>query len=183
MMMTRSDDVLDGDEGEPPFPIQQSSAAIGHELLTAPIEELNPAVPITLPSNATVSQAVKLMQEHHIGCVLVTAPGHDDRLAGIFTERDLLMKVIGVHPLEAKLETVMTRSPETLHLRDLVAYALNKMSVGGYRHVPIVDAAGKPVGIISMKDVANYLVELFPAGILNLPSEPGRAIPKTDAGA
>ena len=61
---------------------------------------------------------------------------------------------------------VMKPSPEALHLDDSIAYAMNIMSVGGYRHVPIVDNQRKPVSILSVKDVISYIVEHFPDDIL-----------------
>jgi len=76
----------------------------------------------------------------------------------------------------------MTPSPETLRTKDPVAYALNKMSVGGFRHVPLVDDAGRPVGIVSAGDLVDFLVELCPEEILNLPPEPELALHPTPEG-
>ena len=69
----------------------------------------------------------------------------------------------------------MSPSPETLKLSDPVAYALNKMSVLRYPHVPLVDKAGKPAGVISVRDIVDFIVELCPEEILNLPSTPALA--------
>ena len=76
----------------------------------------------------------------------------------------------------------MTPSPETLRPKDSVAYALNKMSVGRIRHVPLVDDDGRPAGMISVRDIVDFLVEVFPEEILNLPSEPQLAIHPTPDG-
>jgi signal-transduction protein with cAMP-binding, CBS, and nucleotidyltransferase domain len=80
-----------------------------------------------------------------------------------------------------KVDAVMTRNPETLPPTASVAYALNKMSVDGYRHIPIVEA-GKPVGVVSVKDIIQFVVEFFPAAVLNLPSNPDKAIAKSEDG-
>jgi CBS domain-containing protein len=60
-----------------------------------------------------------------------------------------------------------------------VAYAVNKMSVGGFRHVPIVDDAGRPQGVVSARNVLDFVVELCPEEILNLPPEPELAVHRT----
>jgi CBS domain-containing protein len=67
---------------------------------------------------------------------------------------------------------LMTGNPETLRPSDSIAYALNKMSLGGYRHIPLVDNSDAPVGVISVKDIVNYLVKLFPKSVMNLPTLP-----------
>jgi len=113
------------------------------------------------------------MKEHRVGCVLVEAEG---RLLGIFTERDILTKLVGTgyDPATVKVDGVMTRNPETLTPEDPIAFALHRMSVGGYRHLPLMDTAGRPVGILSVKDIVDYLAEHFPEEILNIPPEPGK---------
>jgi CBS domain-containing protein len=136
-----------------------------------PIRILNPRTPLSLPSSATLREAVALMREHHIGCVLVVDGG---RLTGILTERDLLLKMDGADMAEP-VSGFMTRAPETLELDDPIVWALNRMSVGGYRHVPLVDRDGRPVGILSIKDIVHYIVALFPNEVLTLPPDPMRA--------
>jgi CBS domain-containing protein len=71
------------------------------------------------------------------------------------------------------LEEVMTRDPEALPATAPVAWVLNKMEVGGFRHVPAVDEAGRPVFVVSVRDVVQFLVEAFPEEVLNLPPEFG----------
>jgi CBS domain-containing protein len=76
----------------------------------------------------------------------------------------------------------MTPAPETLRPKDPVVYALNKMSVGRFRHVPLVDDAGRAAGMITAGDLLEYLVELCPEEILNLPPEPQLALHRTPEG-
>ena len=140
------------------------------EMFTDPISSLDPAAPISVELGTPVSEAIALMQEHRIGCLLVT---QDGRLAGILTERDLMLKVAGRGVvLSTPVEELMTPDPETLHPDHPVAYAINRMSLGGYRHVPLVNPKGAPMGVISVKDVVNHLVDHFPQDIYNLPPEP-----------
>ena len=77
--------------------------------------------------------------------------------------------------LDNLVERFMTKSPETVRMDDGIAYALNKMHVGGYRHIPVVDNEGRPVGVVSVRDLLKFIVSLFPAGVLNVPPEPGLA--------
>lgn len=136
-------------------------------ILTTPLCALTLRSPIVVESSATVVAAVNAMNEARTGCVLVEKEG---KLVGIFTERDVLTKVIfRDNNRSMKVETVMTTNPETLESSATIAFALNKMSVGGYRHIPIVDPNGKAIGVVSVRDMVDFLVDLFPNGVYNLP--------------
>jgi CBS domain-containing protein len=130
-----------------------------HELiLEDPLSQLNAPRPITLKGSESVARAVELMRKYRYGSVLVL----DDHgnLAGIFTERDLLRRVDkrGVALERVKLETVMTPSPFALREDDTIALALNRMAVGGYRHIPLV-RDGRPVGFVSIRGILRYVAQ------------------------
>lgn len=149
-------------------------------ILSTTISELTLREPIVVEAAASAVAAVNAMNEHRTGCVLVQKEG---RLVGIFTERDVLRRVVfREESRTVKVEAVMTRDPETLEPTETIAFALNKMSVGGFRHIPIVDRCGKPVGVLSVRDLVDFLVEFFPDGVLNLPPSPDKAIAKTTDG-
>jgi len=137
-----------------------------NELFDLKIHALHPARPVTVDLRDTVDSAIRIMQDRRIGCVLVVTRG---RLAGIFTERDVLTKILrkGLDPAKLPVETCMTPEPETLREDDSVACAVNRMHLGGYRHLPIVDEQGAPVGVISVRDVIDELAMLFPEEVLN----------------
>jgi CBS domain-containing protein len=120
---------------------------------------------------APLTEAIEMMREHHVGCVLVVDHG---RLVGILTERDVLLKA-HVADVSRPVSELMTSEPETLDVDDPIVWALNRMSVGGYRHVPLVDGDGRPVGIVSVKDIVHYIVSFFPNEVLTLPPDPARA--------
>ncbi len=142
-------------------------------ILETSISDLPLRDPILVCSTSSVGDAVKNMNDHHTGCVLVEKDG---KLIGIFTERDVLTKdFFRADSHTVTVESVMTPNPETLEPEDSIAFALNKMSVGGYRHIPIVDG-DKPVGVLSVRDVVDFLVDLFPSDVLNLPPSPKNAI-------
>jgi len=70
------------------------------------------------------------------------------------------------------LALVMTRDPIVVHPKEPIGAAVRRMEEGGYRHLPVVDALGKPLGVLSVKRIVHYLVEHFPATIYNLPPDP-----------
>jgi CBS domain-containing protein len=144
---------------------------LDEETLRHEIRALDPREPIVVEPQASVLEAIALMQQHRVGCVLVARGG---KLKGIFTERDVLTDVVGkaIDPAKTPIRRLMTPNPESLRLSDSIAYALNKMSVGGYRHIPLVDESLTPVGIISVRDIINYIVRLFPKSVMNLPTLP-----------
>ncbi len=152
-------------------------------LLNDTINTLVPSEPLCLGEATTVHEAVTRMLGARQPVVLVIAA--DGRLTGIFTERDLLTRVVGrdLDPRATRLGAVMTREPEALTPRARVCYAVNRMSVAGYRTIPLVDEAGRPIGIVTVHDFIKWLAHLFPEAVLNL--RPGDVIKRpleVDAG-
>jgi len=107
--------------------------------------------PVTLPASATVQQACRLMRDHRIGAILVTAP--DGKLTGLFTGRDAVGRVVAeaLDPAHTLLGAVMTKDPDRLGPRANAMDALRMMQDGGYRHMPIEDN-GRLLGIVSLGD-------------------------------
>jgi CBS domain-containing protein len=140
-----------------------------HQALDDTIRVLAPAEPISLRETATVSDAIeRMLARRQAGVLIVDAEG---RLIGIFTERDVLTRVAGQgrDARQTRLGDVMTREPEALSVSSRVAYAVHCMSVAGYRTVPLVDAEGRPIGIVTATDIIRWLAGLFPEAVLNLP--------------
>ena len=149
-------------------------------IIATPISDLPLRDAVQVDATSTVADAVHAMNENHTGCMLVQKAG---KLVGIFTERDVLTKVFFREDSRTvTVEAVMTRSPETLEADESIAFALNKMSVGGYRHIPIVEHGGKPVGVLSVRDIVDFLVDLFPEDVLNLPPSLDNAIARSRDG-
>jgi len=146
-------------------------------LLQEPLTLLRSRSPLVFSEASTVKEAMQAMQRRHRGAVVITADGTPStRLVGIFTERDVLLKVIdcGRNPAVIQLGEFMTPEPESLALDARLAWALNMMSVGGFRHLPVTDLQGRPAFIVSVRDIVQFLVESFPSEILNLPPDFGR---------
>ena len=140
--------------------------------LQKPLKHLRVRKPITLSQKNTVTEAVELMRKKNIGCVLVT---ENEKLIGIFTERDVLMKVAGSKDCDKlTIAEVMTSHVEAFQPDDSLAFVLNAMHVGGYRHVPVVDEENKPIAVISVKDIIAFILEHFAEDVLNLPPSPMR---------
>jgi CBS domain-containing protein len=76
----------------------------------------------------------------------------------------------------------MTADPETLGPDDGIAFALNRMILGGYRHIPILNEAGEPLAVLSLREVVSFIVSLLPARVLNLPPEPHLEAHSPDGG-
>ncbi len=164
-------EVLEGDEGEPEVGRHRD---VGRQMLETPIAEVRRAPAITVGPATSVAKAAELMRKKKVSAVLVVERKKGKAaLSGIFTERDLVDRALPARSwARAPVKKFMTGRPETLRERDSVAYALNKMSVGRFRHVPVVDAAGAPAGMVSIRDVIDFIVELCPEEILNLPPQP-----------
>lgn len=140
--------------------------------------EMSPAVNVR--PNQTIRDTIKLMQRERVGCVLVQ---EEDRLCGIFTERDVVKRVLADgRSLDEPVSSAMTAAVNTLRLTDSVADVIREMHTGGYRHMPVADTAGKVIGVISVKRVVHYLVDHFPTAIYNLPPDPN-AIATTREGS
>jgi CBS domain-containing protein len=131
--------------------------------------EVDPAM--AMDETSSIYEAVRMMRQHRQPCVLVTREG---KLTGIFTEHDVLIKVVdaGIDLEHTPVRYFMTPDPITLPADVGVAYALNKMVVDGLHRLPLVDAEGRPTGVVSMGNIIAYLSSFFPKEILNLPPEP-----------
>jgi len=132
---------------------------VERSLMEDPVSVLGPRTPVTVPPTATVSLALQVMLHSDVGALLVVEA--DGRLAGIFSERDLLLKPAALDETFTGLPVrrFMTADPETVTPEDTLAFALHKMDVGGYRHLPVVDG-GKPVGVISVRDLMRHITRM-----------------------
>ena len=144
------------------------------------VARLQPTPPLAIDAAEAVAAAVEAMRTGHVGCLLVT---RGVRLAGIFTERDLLARVLAAGlPLDTPVLWCMTPDPVTVEPKDSVRTAIKRMEAGGYRHLPVVDEGNRPVGVLSARRVVHYLVEHFPGLVYNLPPDLDR-VPELPDGA
>ena len=144
------------------------------------VSRLNPTPPHSVEPTASVAMVAALMREKKVGCVLVC---QNERIVGIFTERDLMRKVLAPgKPLTLPIANVMTSNPVQVHRKEPIGAVIRRMEEGGYRHLPVVDDAGRPVGILSVKRIVHYLVEHYSPTICNQPPDPA-VVPDVAEGA
>jgi CBS domain-containing protein len=144
------------------------------------VSRLRPPPPRFVASDCSVADAVALMRREKTGCLLVCK---DDKLVGIFTERDLLRRVLAKGlPLSLTVADCMTPDPVTVSLTAPISTAVRLMEEGGYRHLPVCDETGRPTGVLSAKGIVHYLAEHFPAIVYNQPPDP-RNVPHSPEGA
>ena len=126
--------------------------------------------PVVVASSATLGETVAAMRAAHMGCALI---GDNDTLTGIFTERDYLDKVAGEHlPASTPITELMTADPIALTPEDSLGDLIRTIVKGGYRHLPVVDAEKRILGMIDAITVVRYIAEHFPTEVLNVPAVP-----------
>ena len=125
-------------------------------LLETSIADIPPPEAIHVARDTTIAKAAQQMNKHKIGCVVVV---DKKKLVGIVSERDILFKAFQSKEADLEkltVEALMTPSPETLNQDDSLAYALNRMSLGGYRHIPIMKGTDV-VGLVSVQNIFRYV--------------------------
>ena len=149
-------------------------------LMVECVSRLNPSSASCIGLRATVAEAVEQLRRENVGCLVVV---DDGELVGVFTERDLLKKVLIVGgELSTPVSAVMTANPVSVNVNDSIRSAVERMQNGGYRHLPVVDEGQQPVGILSAKHVVQYLAEQIPATLFHRPPDP-QQLPATPDGA
>lgn len=182
--------------------IEPPAVSFQLSLSTESVSAAYPDQPLFVTSSATVGEVIQLFSAQQTGSVLVCGgvpagdgvPGSDNdasndgKLLGIFTERDALRCMAAVSSgdqpelMSKPVGEVMSTDLTTLHSDTSMGEAIKLMSQGGYRHLPIVDAEGKPIGMETVYGIVHYLVDHFPQTIYNLPPNP-RAVHNEREGA
>ncbi|MBC8352730.1 MAG: CBS domain-containing protein [Planctomycetes bacterium] len=149
--------------GQPLSHVQNTAPEneIERSLIKDRVSALSPKQPCVVSPTATVGEVLHEMATNRIGCVMIV---DDGKPVGIFSERDALMKLnteaasFGDRPISE----FMTANPETLEDSAKIAFAVQRMDLGGYRHLPIVSKDDQLQGIISVRSILNYLTERMP---------------------
>jgi CBS domain-containing protein len=134
---------------------------VERSLMEEQIKCLQPVEPLTIDLKTTLKQAIQIMRNKNIGCVVVTNDA--GKLAGILTERDLLQKVAGqnLDHSQCIVDDFMSPAPESSKSENPLAYALHRMIISDIRYLPLVDENDRPEGIISSRDVIAYMKKRF----------------------
>jgi|SRR5918911_1198863 CBS domain-containing protein len=134
---------------------------------------------VCLQPNAPLSEAIERMKEDEGGCAIICEGG---RVVGIFTERDLLTKVIGEQvEMNSPVSLWMTPTVETMPPDGTIGDAVRVMNEKGYRNIPVV-RDGQLVGSVSVFDVITYLAESYPKETMNLPPDTGQVMDTQEGG-
>ena len=141
--------------------VPEGKTSIERRLMSDHISRLIPRDPLKISPDTSVREAIERIVKTGRNCALVVDA--DGTIVGLFTERDVLNRValqydtVADHPVRE----FMTADPERLCPNDPVVFGLNRMMVGGYRHIPI-EEEGKALGVVSVRHILGYIAEQFP---------------------
>ena len=134
----------------------QPGKGLSDKILSGALHDLKPRPAVLVRPDSTVSDAVRLMRKSGTGCLLVDS-GKEGAVAGILTERDILLRVAGLKdPAKVKVREIMHSDPLCLKHDEPVSHAFHHMSVGRYRHIPVHLPDGS-LGLVSARDLLSYL--------------------------
>jgi CBS domain-containing protein len=139
------------------------ATSVERALLADRVKVFSGRAPLSVSPTMPVREVLRLLVDNKIGCVMIVEKGHP---AGIFTERDALLK-LSENPDEwsdQPISKYMTANVQSLPPTAKIAFAVHRMDQGGYRHVPVVDDRGQPVGIFSVRDILRYLTRAMASG-------------------
>ena len=151
---------------------------IYRELEHLPIGSISLEPAFAVDAETAASEVVATMLASRFGYVLVMDAG---RLAGIFTEHDLLTRAVTPDGMPAApVRDFMTPNPTTLDATAPLSAALEPMVTGGYHHIPIADGGRGYVGVLTSHNLFHFLAELLPDRPLNLPPRPHQRLRAPD---
>jgi CBS domain-containing protein len=138
-----------------------------------------PDQPLAAKADDSVGSVLQLLRAQRTGAALIC---DGSKLVGIITERDALKLMASGADMSVPARDAMSRNPATLPANATVGEAIRVMSEGGYRHLPVVDDAGEPKGVVAVHGIVRYMVDHFPETVYNLPPDP-KAAPREREGA
>lgn len=145
------------------FNLPVPASPLERALLSDRVKLFQGRQPLIVSPTMPVREVLRLMVDNKVGCVAVT---EKKKLVGIFTERDVLLKLgeraaeLGSHPVSE----FMTAQVESLPPTAKIAFAVHRMDLGGYRHIPVTGPEGEPTGIFSVRDILAYVTRKLGAG-------------------
>jgi signal-transduction protein with cAMP-binding, CBS, and nucleotidyltransferase domain len=136
---------------------------LDHTYLSGSIGLINPKEAILLSEKCPIQDAINALNSCTGGAILLI--DETDHLSGIFTERDVIRKVLPANiPFDTEVSEVMTRNPTTIDMTTPIGFALQLMTQGGFRNLPITDDTKTPIGVVSIKDIMDEFVRSFVLG-------------------
>ena len=142
--------------------VRVGKTAFERSVMKDPVVRLIPNDPLKVTPSASIREVIQRLIDSGRNCALVV--DEDGKMSCIFTERDVLLRV--AHRFDEVADQpvaeFMTPDPERLRPVDTVAFGLNRMMVGDYRHLP-VEKDGKALGVVSVRHILGYIAERNPA--------------------
>ena len=144
------------------------------------IDEIPLKSPVTVRPDTSLEEVYALLEVSPHGAVMVCG---DERLEGIFTERDVLYRTAldEIDPATPIAE-LMTREPVSIAGDERVAKAIQLMTDHGYRHLPLTDGRGFCEGLLASRNVLRFIADHFPEAVLNLPPRLHQQIRRPEGG-
>ncbi|HEY0431114.1 MAG TPA: CBS domain-containing protein [Pyrinomonadaceae bacterium] len=138
------------------IPSADAAEGLARSVMEDDLSRLDHDETISVAPDMQAVEVARLMKAANTGCALVV---DDGQLVGIFTEHDVLKRMAGSDKnfADVAIKELMSANPESLHEKDSVAEALNKMSLGRYRHIPFRKSDGT-YSVASIKSVLKYIV-------------------------
>lgn len=137
--------------------VPQETASFQGRLMGEHLDGLGAPPPLTVSPDTPLDAVITRMHDTANDCVLVMA---GERLVGIFTERDAVVKAAGTNLESFHVRDFMTADPVVLRHDEPIAVAIHKMAVGGFRHIPIVED-GRPTGVVTARDIFHHLATVI----------------------
>jgi len=142
------------------------------DLMAEEVEHLDLSRFAAVSPGQSVSKVLEQMRSEKNNCALVV---ENERLAGIFTERDVLLKVVDNSDVwETPISEIMTVTDATISSTENVSRAVEKMKAGHFRNLPVLDEEGRVVGNLTQEAIIKFLAEHFPEAVYNLPPDPSK---------
>jgi CBS domain-containing protein len=142
------------------------------------IRHLKWKMPLCVQRGTTALEVLRRMQNERQSCVLVC---DGEQCTGIFTERDYLNKIVGKRvDLSKPVDEFMSSSPKVLTTEDTLGQAIQIMHDHGYRNIPLVDQTGNCAGLLQIRNVIDFLAEIYPQEVLNTPPRPDQRFDEPD---
>ena len=139
------------------LPGPRKGESMKRALMTAPLSDLLTGKDLLVADpDDSILKVIRIFQKDKKDCILVFKK---KKLVGILSQRDIILRVLGKHKdlTKVTIGAVMTPNPEFVKGEDPIAFVVNKMAMGGFRHVPVLAADGQPLSIATIRDVLKRL--------------------------
>ena len=149
--------------------MKTSFGYLDNRFLARSVGLLNPEPALVAKEGEVLSNVLSKLKKNKKGCIVVV--NEEEEVTGIFSERDVILKLIlqEVDLDKCPVCDLMTKEPQTIEMTTTIAFALNLMSEGGFRHLPIVDKDNSALGLLTVKDIIDYISSGLTKDLVEIP--------------